>query len=139
MIWFKNSGFRLVFHDKSKILYISAAKWGCPIASYLLIARFAGAIRLTDCLVPDWLPDSIYWPVNGNLAMGKNPSPVGQPCARLVDFARFVPSWFEPTWSRHDIRMILHRNHSKFTQLVWFARWPGWLASTRCPTACLPG
>ena len=64
--FFLNSGFRLVFRNKSKILYISAAKWGWPIAFYLPIARLAGAIRITDRLVPDWLPDSIYWPVIDN-------------------------------------------------------------------------
>ena len=60
--FFKNNGFRMVFRNKSKILYISAAKWGCPIASYLPIARLGAAIRITDCIVPDWFPDSIYWP-----------------------------------------------------------------------------
>ena len=60
--FFKNIGFRLVFCKKSKILYISATKWGCPIASYLPIARLGAAIRITDCIVPDWFPDSIYWP-----------------------------------------------------------------------------
>ena len=66
--FFKNSGFRLVFCKKSKILYISATKWGCPIASYLPIARLGAAIRITDCIVPDWFPDSIYWPAMGGSA-----------------------------------------------------------------------
>ena len=35
------------------------------VARLLLIYRlpdWVGAIRITDCIVPDWFPDSIYWP-----------------------------------------------------------------------------
>ena len=41
---------------------LKSAKLACPIAAYLPIARLPIAIRITDCIVPDWLQNSIYWP-----------------------------------------------------------------------------